>query len=119
MKLMLVDHVHPMAPWFHQTEGTTITGEGSEDGVILLYRPSPRSIQQSLVYEWCNVLRTYRSEAAELFLLTEALEDFVDLETGKVVRDQWIAWNLLVPERNGTTERLIEFLGAQDLFRIF
>jgi hypothetical protein len=186
-KLILADHVHPMAPWFQQTEGTIITGESSEDGVVLLYRPSPRSIQQSLVYEWCNLLRIYSSDAAEIFLLTESLEDFVHLETGKTVGDQRIAWNLLgslllrqpeetvfmlcvrfplkaavfgsalwkallaisdfrqtaqypffldrakmicysaskigldalkkLPERNRATERLIEFLGAQDLFR--
>jgi len=187
-KLILADHVHPMAPWFQQTEGTIITGESSEDGVVLLYRPSPGGIQQSLVYEWCNLLRTYNSDAAELFLLTEALEDFVYLETGQVVRDQRIAWNLLgslllrereetvfalcvrfplkasvfggalleallaisdfrqtpqyaifldraklirysaskigfdalkkLPRRNSAMERLIEFLGAPDLFRI-
>jgi len=187
MKLILADHVHPMTPWFQQTEGTIITSESSQDGDVLLYRPSPRSIQQSLVYEWCNLLRTYHSDAAELFLLTGALEDFVDLQTGKAVRDQSIAWNLLgslllrqpeetvfalsvrfplkaavfggalwkalldisdfrqtaqypffldraklicysaskigldalkkLPERNSTTERLIELLGAQDLHR--
>ena len=94
-KLILADHVHPMAPWFQQTEGTMITGESSEDGVVLLYRPGPRGIRQSLLYEWCNLLRMYSSDAAEHFLLTEALEDFVHLETGKTVRDQWIAWNLL------------------------
>jgi hypothetical protein len=95
VKLILADHVHPMAPWFQQTEGTIITGESSEDGVVLLYRPSPGSIQQSLAYEWCNLLRLYSSDAREAFLLTEALEDFVHLETGQPVRDQRIAWNLL------------------------
>jgi hypothetical protein len=187
-KLILADHVHPMAPWFQQTEGTAIMGESSEDGVVLLYRPSPASIQPSLVYEWCNLLRIYSSDAAELFLLTEALEDFVHLETGQPVRHQWLAWNLLgslllsqpeetvfslcvrfplkaavfgsallkallaiadfrqtaqypvfvdrgklicysagkigfdalkkLPRRNCATERLIEFLGARDVFRI-
>jgi hypothetical protein len=187
-KLILADHVHPMTPWFQQTEGTTIVAESSEDGVILLYRPSPGGIQQSLVYEWCNLLRIYSSDAAELFLLTEALEDFVHPETGKAVRDQKLAWNLLgslllrgeeetvfalsvrfplkaavfgsallkallaiadfrqtaqhpflldrgklicysaskigldalkkLPRRNSAMERLIEFLGARDLFRI-
>jgi hypothetical protein len=95
MKLILVDHVHPMAPWFQQIEGTIITGESSEDGDVLLYRPTPRSIGQSLVYEWCNLLWAYHSDAAELFSLTRTLEDFVDLPTGKPVRDQRIAWNLL------------------------
>jgi len=94
-KLILVNHVHPMAPWFQQTEGTTIMGESSEDGVVLLYRPSPGGIQRSLVYEWCNLLRMYNSDAAEIFLLTGALEDFVHLETGQAVRDQELAWNLL------------------------
>jgi hypothetical protein len=187
-KLILADRVHPMAPWVQQTEGTIIVGESSEDGVVLLYRPSPGSIQQSLVYEWCNLLWTYNSDAAKLFLLTEALEDFVHLETGKPVRHQRIAWNLLgslllgereetvfalcvrfplkaavfgsallkaliaiadfrqtaqypffldrgklirysaskigldalkkLPRRNSAAEKLIEFLGAQDLFRI-
>jgi hypothetical protein len=84
-------------------------------------------------------------------LLTEALEDFVHLETGKPVRGQRLAWNLLgsrllrepeetvfalsvrfplkaavfgfdalkkLPRRNGATERLVEFLGAPDLYRI-
>jgi hypothetical protein len=74
-KLILADHVHPMAPWLRQTEGTIIAGESAEDGVVLLYRPSPASIRQSVVYEWCNLLRIYRSDAAELFLLTEALEE--------------------------------------------
>jgi hypothetical protein len=37
----------------------------------------------------------YSSDAAELFLLTEALEDFVHLETGNPVSHQWLAWNLL------------------------
>jgi hypothetical protein len=83
VKLILADHVQPMAPWFRQAEGTTIMGESSQDGVVLLYRPSPGSIQQSLLYEWCNLLRMYSPDAAALFLLTGALEDFVHLETGK------------------------------------
>jgi hypothetical protein len=94
-KLILVNHVHPMTPWLQQTEGTIVVGESTEDGVVLLYRPSPRGIQQSLIYEWCNLLRIYSSDAAEILGLTEPLEDFVRLETGKRVGDQRIAWNLL------------------------
>jgi hypothetical protein len=95
VKLILVDHVHPIAPWLQQTQGMVIMGESSEDGVILLYRPSSNSIQQSIQYEWCNLLRNYRSDASEFFSITTALEDFIDLETGKIIDDQRVAWNTL------------------------
>jgi hypothetical protein len=95
VKLILADHVHPIAPWIQQTQGMVVMGESSEDGVILLYRPSPSSIQPSVVHEWCNLLRIYRADTSELFSLTAALEDFIDLETGQIVEDQRIAWNTL------------------------
>lgn len=94
-KLILADHVHPMAPWIQQTRGMVILSEGSDDGTILLYRPDSGNIQQSVVYEWCNLLRMYRPDSSELFSLSAALEDFIDLETGTVIDDQRIAWNTL------------------------
>ncbi|SPJ15708.1 hypothetical protein SBDP2_480011 [Syntrophobacter sp. SbD2] len=94
-KLILADHVHPMTPWLQQTQGMVVMGESSEDGVIVLYRPSSSSIRQSIVHEWCNLLRIYHSNISEFFSLTATLEDFIDLETGKVIDDQRIAWNTL------------------------
>jgi hypothetical protein len=187
VKLILADHVHPMAPWLQQTQGMVIMGESSEDGTVLLYRPSSSSILQSIEYEWCNLLRINRPEMAGLFSLTGLLEDFIDLETGKTMDDPRIAWNTLgclligqqeetvfslcvrfplkaaifgralvksmlaisdlrqtaryqffldkaklidfsaskvgldalkkLPDRSGITEKLIEFLGEQDLLR--
>jgi hypothetical protein len=94
-KLILADHVHPMTPWLQQTQGTVIVGESAEDGTVVLYRPTSGDVRQTLAYEWCNLLRIYRPGAAELFSLTDALEDFIDLETGKAVEDPRIAWNTL------------------------
>ncbi len=95
VKLILADHAHPMAPWLQQTQGMVVMAESSEDGVIVLYRPSSSSIQQSVVHEWCNLLRIYRSNISEFFSLTATLEDFIDLETEKIIDDQRIAWNTL------------------------
>jgi hypothetical protein len=95
VKLFLADHVHPMAPWIQQTEGAEILSESSDDGSVLLYRPLSTNIQASIIYEWCNLLRLYNSNSAELFKFTLTLEDFVDLETGKTVQDERLVWNLL------------------------
>lgn len=106
VKLILADHAHPMTPWLQQTQGMVVMGESSADGVIVLYRPSSSSIRQSVVHEWCNLLRIYRSNISELFSLTETLENFIDLETGKIIDDQRIAWNtlgcLLISEQEET-----------------
>lgn len=95
IRLFLVDHVHPMTPWLQQSQGRVVMGESSDDGMALLYRPTAASIQLSLGYEWCNLLRLYHTEAGDLFRLTQAFEDFVDLETGAKIENPAAAWNLL------------------------
>jgi hypothetical protein len=94
-KLFLVDHLHPMAPWLQQTQGTPVLAECSEDGTVILYRPTSAGIQSALTYEWCNLLRTLNPDYWELFTFTQFLEDYVDLETGKKVEEQMVAWSLL------------------------
>jgi hypothetical protein len=94
-RLFLVDHVHPMTPWLQQSQGQVVMGESSGDGMALMYRPTAASIQLSLGYEWCNLLRLYHAEAEDLFRLTQAFEDFVDLETGAKIKHPSDAWNML------------------------
>lgn len=95
MKLFLVDHAHPMGPWIQQSRGTVVMGESTEDGVVILYRPTSSGLATTLLYEWCNILRIYNSKFAELFALTQTLEDFIDLRTEAKVEDPRVAWNLL------------------------
>lgn len=95
VKLILVDHVHSMAPWVKQTQGALIMSESADDGSVVLYRPDAATIQQSIMYEWCNLLRLYNPEKGELFSLSQDLESYIDLSTGKKVDDPGLAWNLL------------------------
>ena len=94
-RLLLVDHVHPWTPWLQQSKGRVIAGENSADGTVVLYRPTAGGIAESLLYEWCDLLRTLTTGADEVFSLTEALEEFPDPDTGQPIAERHVAWNLL------------------------
>ncbi|MBX9687256.1 MAG: hypothetical protein K2X27_11175 [Candidatus Obscuribacterales bacterium] len=92
-QLILLDHLHPMTPWLLQTENSHVLSESSIEGQVLLYQPTAQDIRQSILYEWCGLLRMYSPQSEELFGLARELEPLHIAQTTQRTENVKLAWN--------------------------